>query len=132
MSKSLSGLKFLTVAALAATGLTGCAVGVTTADGSRMGLRSAEFADYAEGVFRLQNEMLDALAFALEERPDDVALITAEDKVLDACAGLNDIAVRRQRGEGTRPLRDARAGRAMPQCEAAAVAAAKLLESRDR
>lgn len=127
----LKGLKSLTAAGLAAACLVGCAVGVTTADGTRLELRSAEFADYAERVFRLQNEILDALAFALDELPDDAALVTAEDNVLDACAGLNDIAVRRQRGEGTRPLRDARAARVMPECEAAAAAAGELLASRD-
>jgi hypothetical protein len=131
MSKSFTSLKLLTIAGLAAGGLAGCAVGVTSADGTRMGLRSAEFAQYAEGVFRLQNEMLDALAFALEDHPDDAALIAAEDNVLDACAGLNDVAVRRQRGEGMRPLRGARAVRTMPECEAAAIAAAELLASRE-
>ena len=61
------------------------------------------------------------LAFALEDAPENAALLAAEDAVLDACAGLNDIAVRRQRGEGIRPLRDARTARAVPECEADAV-----------
>lgn len=123
MSKSLPGLLFL-----AAAGLTGCGGSLMTADGDQLRLRSDEFAAYAERVFRFQNEVLDALAFALDERPDDMGLVTAEDEVLRTCAGLNDIALRRQRGEGTRPLRDARTARSVPECETAAAEAAALLE----
>lgn len=115
--------------ALALALIGGCAGSLTTPDGERIALRSDAFADYAERVFRYQNEVLDTMAFALDTRGDDAALIAAEDRVLLSCAGLNDIAVRRQRGAGIRPVRDARTARGIPECESAAQAAADLLES---
>ncbi len=127
MSKSLTALLLL-----AAPGLAGCAGSLLTADGERLRLRSEAFAEYAEGVFRLQNEVLDALAFALDERPEDSALVAAEDHVLEACAALNGAALRRQRGDGTRPLRDLGAARSVPECEAAAAMAAEQLRARGR
>ncbi|MGD8324092.1 MAG: hypothetical protein PVF50_06970 [Gammaproteobacteria bacterium] len=125
MSKSLTGLTALTLA-----GLAGCA-GIVTADGTAMRPGSAAFTAYAERVFRLQNQVLDALAFALEAQPDEMTLIAAEDSVLRACAGLNEIAVRRQRGAAARVLRDARTARRIPECEAAAIAAADRLAPSD-
>ena len=131
MSKFKAGL-ILAALGLALTVSGGCAGSLTTPDGERMALRSDAFADYAERVFRLQNEVLDALAFALDARgDDDAALVAAEDRVLLSCAGLNDIAVRRQRGAGIRPVRDARTARGIPACESAAQSAADLLESVD-
>lgn len=114
---------------LAVAGLPGCAGSLTAADGQRMRLQSDEFAQYAERVFRLQNEVLDSLTFALDEHADEMSLSAAEDEVLGACAGLNDMAVRRRSGGGQRPLRDLRAARAVPDCEVAAHAAARLLDS---
>jgi len=128
MSKSYKSLKNLAFAGMLLAGLTGCAGAVTTAEGDRVRLRSAAFAAWAEDVFRLQNEALDLLAFALDERSDDAPLLEAEDRVLDACAGLNAVAVRRQRGAGTRPFQDLSAARAVPDCEAAARSAIELLE----
>jgi hypothetical protein len=115
------------VALLASAALTACAGGVTTAEGDRLGLRSDEFAAYAESVFRRQNVVLDALAFALDERPGDERLLLAEERVLEACAGLNEIAVRRRAGEAVRPLSGLRAARRVPACESAASQAAELL-----
>lgn len=107
--------------------LSGCAGSLITGAGEQLRIGSDEFAEYAQDVFRLQNEVLDGLAFALEDAPDNAALIAAEDAVLEACAGLNDIAVRRQRGEGTRLVRDARTARAVPECESAAATGALLV-----
>jgi hypothetical protein len=104
-------------------GLAGCAPGIRVPDGERMRLRSDEFAAYAEAVFRKQNEALDALAFALDEQPDDLRLLRAEDDVLEACLGLNEIAVRRRDARSTRPLRELRAARRVPDCARAAEAA---------
>jgi len=122
MSKASGALLLAAMAALA-----GCAGSVMTAEGDRLGLRSDEFAAYAESVFRRQNVVLDALSFALDERPGDERLLLAEERVLDACAGLNEIALRRRAGEAVRPLSGLRAARRVPACESAASQAAELL-----
>ena len=112
---------------LAATGLAACVGPVLTGDGRALSMRSEEFAAWVEDVFRLQNEVLDRLAFALEAAPDDTRLLRLEDRVLAECAGLNALAVRRRDDGRRRPLRDARAARGVPACEAAANAAAEQL-----
>jgi hypothetical protein len=123
MSKVVAALLLPIVSA----GLASCAGTVTTADGDRLALRSQEFAAYAQTVFRLQNAVLDALSFALDEDPGDERLLAAEERVLDACAGLNDFAVRRRDGEAVRPLRGLRTARRVPECDAAAAQASELL-----
>lgn len=127
MSKTLTGLALPGLLCLS-----GCAGSLITGDGEQLRIGSAAFAEYAEQVFRDQNEVLDRLAFALDGHPENAALIAAEDQVLAACQGLNEIAVRQQRGEGIRPLRDARTARAVPVCEEAAAAAAELLGNEAR
>ena len=128
MSKFLKVLIFMTASAACALVLGACATAVTTGSGTRLALRSAQFATYAEDVFRLQNEVLDALAFVLDDAPDTPAAVLHEDELLTACTGLNEIAVRRRDGGGVRPLRDAATARSVPQCEAAALSAADWLE----
>ena len=125
MSKPLIILVFFSLAAVS-----GCAGTLATASGERLRISSAEFAEYAEEVFRLQNEVLDELAFALDEGPDDIGLLNAEERVLEACSEINEVAVRRQRGGGVRPLRDMEAARTVPACEAAAVMASETIRSR--
>ena len=112
-----------------AAALSACAGAVRTGDGRELALRSAEFAAYAEGVFRLQNDVLDRLAFMLERAPGDAQALAHEDRVLARCAGINAIAVRRRDERGTRVLADARAARQVPECEAAASAAALWLDA---
>ncbi|HEY8520203.1 MAG TPA: hypothetical protein VIN61_08990 [Gammaproteobacteria bacterium] len=120
------------VAMLLALAAAGCAA-VTTVDGERLGVASDEFRDYAERVFREQNRVATDLAFAIEEaeiRGFDApeALVRAEERLLEACAGLNELAARRrdQRRVGAR--RGLAAARQAPRCEAAAREAAALLD----
>ena len=56
--------------------LAGCA-SVTTADGTRLGLASPEFRAYVERVFREQNRLADAFAFALEAPGEENASLAA-------------------------------------------------------
>ena len=121
----------VTVAA-AATVLGGCAA-VTTTEGERLRMTSPELRDYVERVFRLQNRVATDLAFALEE--DEVrgfdppaALVAAEQALLTACAGLNELAARRRDGERVGPGRGLAAAREAPECEAAALRGAAALE----
>jgi hypothetical protein len=124
----MSNTGALLVLAISA-GLTACAGSIRTPEGDRMRLRSEEFAAYAEDVFRQQNEVLDALAFALDEQPDEPRLLRAEDSVLEACAGLNEMAVRRRDAESVRPLRGLRVARRIPECARAAAQASELLRT---
>lgn len=99
--------------------LPGCAV-VPTADRQRLRLGSAEFRDYVERVFREQNRVADAAAFALEAPgAQDPSLAAAEQELLAACAGVNELATARrdQRRLGVR--KSARAARTVPDCERA-------------
>ncbi len=105
----------------------GCAT-VTTVDGQRLGLASAEFASYVERVFREQNRIADALAFALEgDAAGRADLMEAEQSLLTACAGVNELATARRDGEGLGLKRSATNARSVPTCERAAQAAARLL-----
>lgn len=100
--------------------LVGCAA-VPTADGQRLRLGSPEFRDYVERVFREQNRVADAAAFALEApSAQNADLAAAEQELLAACAGVNELATARrdQRRLGIR--KSARAARTVPDCERAA------------
>jgi hypothetical protein len=112
---------------LAALG--GCAA-VATVDGERLSLASAEFRSYVERVFREQNRVADEVAFALEAPGGEPDLAAAEQRLLEACAGVNELATARrdQRRLGVR--RSASLARTVPECEAATRAANALLEGR--
>lgn len=100
----------------------GCAA-VPTADGERLRLASPEFRAYVERVFREQNRIADELAFALEAPGSSAALAAAEERLLAACAQVNELATAR-RDETELGLRaSVRAARTVPDCEQAARAA---------
>ena len=103
--------------------LSGCAA-VPTADGQRLSLRSGEFREYVERVFREQNRVADAVAFALDAPGEqDAQLAAAEQELLAACAGVNELATAR-RDERRLDMRDSlRAARSVPDCERATRAA---------
>jgi hypothetical protein len=104
--------------------VSGCAAGgVTTPDGARLALPSAAFRSYAEGVFREQNRLADALAFALEDLPADSTareqtLLDAETALLNACAPLNELAAARRDARPLGRLEQARLARQAPACDA--------------
>jgi hypothetical protein len=106
----------------------GACASVTSNDGLRMAVRSDSFAEYVESVFRFQNETASQLAFLLGANDLTLAryaeLEAAETALLEACDGLNEIAVSRRNGEPERGLGALRAARTAPQCEQAAFAAA--------
>ena len=103
--------------------LSGCAA-VPTADGQHFRLGSDEFREYVERVFREQNRVADAVAFALDgPGAHDAELAAAEQELLAACAGVNELATasRDQRRLGLRC--SLRAAKSVPDCERAARAA---------
>ncbi len=108
----------------------GCAT-VSTADGERLRLASPGFREYVERVFREQNRVADELAFALEA-PGAASgeLGAAEQRLLDACAGVNELATaqRDERRLGVR--RSAASARTVPACERAARETARLMGPR--
>jgi hypothetical protein len=99
--------------------LAGCAA-VRTADGQRLRLGSAQFRDYVERVFREQNRVGDAAAFALEAPGfQDADLAAAEQELLAACAGVNELATARRDRQHLGVRESARAARTVPHCERA-------------
>jgi hypothetical protein len=104
---------------LASIGLAGCAA-VPTADGETLRLGSAEFRDYVERVFREQNRVADDVAFALEA-PDSPSneLAAAEQHLLVACEGVNELATARRDGRRLGMRASVRAARTVPDCERA-------------
>jgi hypothetical protein len=131
--KSLLGSLMLARLTLIAVSLAlfGCA-SVTTADGTRLGLASTEFRAYVERVFREQNRLADALAFALEAPgADNASLAAAETDLLAACAGVNELATARRDGRRLALDAELRAARAVPDCERALRSAATALESHE-
>jgi hypothetical protein len=119
--------------ALSSFVLAAACTSVTTLEGERLGLASPEFRAYVEGVFREQNRVATELAFALESETlaaaDVASLEAADQELLVACEGLNEVAIGRREGSDLGRLRKAAAARRAPQCESAARAAAGLLES---
>jgi hypothetical protein len=107
------------VAVCALLSLSGCAA-VPTADGERLRLASVEFREYVERVFREQNRVADEVAFALEAPgPREADLGAAEQELLAACGGVNELATAR-RDERRLGLRSSfRAARTVPDCERA-------------
>ena len=105
----------------------GCAA-VSTAGGERMTLQSDEFRAYVERVFREQNRVADELAFAAEAPgPARPALAAAEEQLLAACAGVNELATARRDQRRLGPASSVRLARSVPDCERATRAAEQRL-----
>jgi hypothetical protein len=104
----------------------GC-VGVRTTDGERLALTSPAFRAYVERVFREQNRLADELAFAIEAGSAVASATAAEQLLLEACAGVNELATARRDGTRLGVERSADAARSVPQCEAASRAAEAAL-----
>lgn len=99
--------------------LSGCAA-VSTADGERLGLASAEFREYVERVFREQNRVADEVAFELEAPgPQRADLAVAEQELLAACEGVNELATARRDERRLGMRSSVRAARTVPDCERA-------------
>jgi hypothetical protein len=114
-----------------AAGLTAACATVESVDGARYSMASADFRDYAESVFRRQNLALSDIAFALDSTDPGSAdrrrLESAEEALLEACALLNEMAVRRRDGLQSGFGGRLQAGRSVPACERAVVQASALL-----
>jgi hypothetical protein len=109
----------------------GCAT-VATADGERLHLTSADFREYVERVFREQNRVADELAFELEAPGTEGSeLGRAEQRLLEACAGVNELATARRDERRIGMRRSAASARTVPACERASREAARLIGAGD-
>jgi hypothetical protein len=112
--------------------LSSCAA-VPTADGQRLRLTSDEFRAYVERVFRDQNRVADELAFALEsDAGEGGELAAAEQRLLESCAAVNELATARRDQQDLGMRRSASAARTVPECEEATRGAEALLAARRR
>jgi hypothetical protein len=102
---------------------------VPTADGQRLKMASPEFRAYVERVFREQNRVADEVAFALEaDGATRKNLVAAEQRLLEACAGVNELATTRRDEQRLGVRHRAAAARSVPACEQATKTAAAMLE----
>lgn len=114
-------------AVVGAAALAGCAA-VVTADAERLRLTSPAFPGYVERVFREQNRVADQLAFAIEAVAEPPAAVAAaEQALLRACAGVNELATARRDSLPLGLRRSASLARGVPECERAAREAASVL-----
>ena len=115
------------VGVLGVAALAGCAA-VVTADAERLRLTSPQFRDYVERVFRDQNRVADEIAFALESDTEPRGdLDSAEQALLTACSGVNELATARRDARRLGLRRRAELARAVPSCERATRAATRAL-----
>ena len=122
---------------LAAAAALPIACAVTTADGTRLGLTSSEFRAYVERVFRDQNKVASDLAFALDDATASGGtappeLSAAEDALLKACAGLNELATSRGDQADLGVRKSAIAARSAPDCECATQTAQTTMRKHPR
>jgi hypothetical protein len=112
---------------MTAAALAGCA-GILTADAERLRLSSPQFRSYVERVFREQNSVADALAFAIEGAPEPPErLVASEQALLVACSGINELATAQRDARRLGLRRSLALARGVPECERAARAAAAVL-----
>jgi len=99
--------------------LAGCAATITAMDGRRLRLNSVDFRVYLEQVFREQNSVATALAFAQDEVRGTgyESLLQLEDVLLDACADLNALAAARRDNRALSLRERARMAATAPGCE---------------
>ena len=98
---------------------------------------SSEFRAYVERVFRDQNKVSSDLAFALDDATASggsapPALTAAEDALLKACAGLNELATSRRDQADLGVRKSATAARSAPDCERATQAAQTAMREHPR
>ena len=114
--------------------LAGCAPYITAANGDRMRANSQEFRDYARHVFEMHNEAVTKIAYTLddlESDPDQIdrynGIADADDHMMDACAGLDKLAIARRDGKQLKMSELAGVASSIPDCERATAQATRLI-----
>lgn len=115
------------VSSLALLAVSGCAA-IQTVDGERLAVTSPEFRAYVERVFREQNRVADEVAFALDAPGAEQGPLPAgEQRLLEACAGVNELATARRDERRLGARRSLEAARSVPLCEEVMRSVAALL-----
>ena len=116
--------------------LAGCAPYITAANGDRMRANSQEFRDYARQVFEMHNEAVTTIAYALddlESDPDQIdrynGIVDADDRMMDACAELNKLAIARRDDKQLGMSELAGVASSVPDCERATAQATRLISN---
>ncbi|MEX2525593.1 MAG: hypothetical protein WD750_11600 [Gammaproteobacteria bacterium] len=90
--------------------MTGCA----TFSGTRT---DKDFETYAKDVFRHQNRIGNQLLFLIMDNNDDERLLQAEQRLLDACQELNNMAIRKMQRQGTNPITKYKTRLSVKECD---------------
>jgi hypothetical protein len=105
-----------------------------TGGGERLRSTSAEFRAYAEQVFRTHNDVTTSMAYAIDDLEGAAdadrrreGLIDADDRMMRACSGLNEIASARRDNRTVSLKKRAAAAKRVPDCELASRDAADLI-----
>ncbi len=116
--------------------LASCAPDITAANGDRMRANSPEFRDYARQVFEMHNEAVTKIAYALDDLefdPDQIdrynGIVDADDRMMDACAELNKLAIARRDDKQLGLSELARVASSIPDCERATAQATQLISN---
>ena len=114
--------------------LAACAPYITAANGERMRANSQEFRDYARQVFEMHNDAVTRIAYALddlESDPDQIdrynGIVDADDRMMDACAELNKLAIARRDDKQLGMSELAGVASSVPDCERATAQATRLI-----
>ena len=110
--------------------LTACVLLVKTQDGRYLRATSPAFKDYAERVFRQQNNLSWALVEALDtvSDPEKLQHLTQlEIQLRQDCEAVNRLASAHRKGESSSRAQQLALVRALPQCEARSQEAQQLL-----
>jgi len=94
--------------------LTGLIAGCATPAGQDT---DTNFQNYAQKVFRHQNQTGNQLLMLIMEHPGDEHLIRAEQRLLDACRELNNIAIRKMREQATNPITKYKTRLSVDECD---------------
>lgn len=113
--------------------LQACGGRVTTVNGEDMWITSLAFQQYAEEVFRHQNQVGQELLDAQEANESGApgwgqSLSKAEDRLWDACLLLNDLAIAYQERRELDLWHQRQAAYSVSACEAATIEAERLLD----
>ena len=115
-------------------GLSACAPVITTGDGERIRVSSADFREYAEQVFRTHNSVTTSMAYAIDDLEEANGsdeyreqLIDADDRMMQACAPLDEMVIARRDSRKVSVKEMVKTAELIPDCEAATRAAASMI-----
>lgn len=79
--------------------------------------KDESFETYAERVFRHQNQVGNRLLLMLMDYTDDPRLLQAEQRLLEACQELNNMAIRKMQRQTTNPVTQYKTRLSVKECD---------------